>query len=51
MCSETNTNGGCKVGYDGPCIKTVPAIDSADAAVCKAYTSCADAFYKTHKGC
>ncbi|CAD8128328.1 unnamed protein product [Paramecium sonneborni] len=51
LCSETNTNGGCKVGYDGPCIKTVPAIDSNDLAVCKAYTSCADAFYKTHTGC
>ncbi|CAD8155977.1 unnamed protein product [Paramecium octaurelia] len=50
LCTETNTKG-CKIGYDGPCIKTVPAIDSNDSAICKAYTSCTDAFYKTHKDC
>ncbi|CAD8167875.1 unnamed protein product [Paramecium pentaurelia] len=51
LCSETKTKEGCKVGYDKDCIFTVPAIDSSDPPICKAYTSCADAFYKTHSEC
>ncbi|CAD8108961.1 unnamed protein product [Paramecium primaurelia] len=51
LCSETNTDGGCVTGYDGACIQSVPALNSADPKVCKPYTSCADAFYTTHSDC
>ncbi|CAD8109099.1 unnamed protein product [Paramecium primaurelia] len=51
QCSETNTDGGCVTGYDGACIQSVPALNSADPKVCKPYTSCADAFYTTHSDC
>ncbi|CAD8176985.1 unnamed protein product [Paramecium pentaurelia] len=51
LCSETNTDGGCVTGYDGACIQSVPALNSADPKVCKPYTSCGDAFYTTHSDC
>jgi hypothetical protein len=51
LCTETNTNGGCVNGYDGACIQSVDSLGSANAATCRAYTSCADAFYATHAAC
>lgn len=51
LCSETNVSGGCVKGYDGDCIQSVASLGSTDAPVCKAYTSCTDAFYATHAAC
>ncbi|CAD8202267.1 unnamed protein product [Paramecium octaurelia] len=51
LCSETNIDGGCVTGYDGSCIQSVPALNSADPKICKPFKSCADAFYATHQDC